>query len=70
MGVRTGSEVICGRTVALVGMDDDAHLLELFEVPIDRRQGDVGSLRLDHLGQSLCGPMTRSIEEGVEEKPP
>ena len=52
-----------------VGMNDDPHLFELFEVPIDRRQIDVGSLRLDHLSQLFGGPMAGRIEEGMEEEP-
>lgn len=70
MAVSTSREVIGRRAMAKVGMDDDTHPLQIFQIAIDRREMDVGRLRLHRLGEFLGGPVARLVEKDVEEQPP
>ena len=66
MAVGRRGEVVRGRAVAKMGVDDDAKAFELFEVPVDRRQVDIGGLVL-HLGRQLLGgPMSAGGEQGPQ----
>ena len=42
-----GGQVVGGRAVPEMGVDDDPEALEVVEVSIDRRDVDLGRLRLD-----------------------
>ena len=54
MAVGLGGQVVGGRAVAQVGVDDDPEPLELVEVAVDGREVDVGGRGLD-LGGQLFG---------------
>ena len=62
MPVRLRGQVIEGRSVPEVSMDDDSEPLELVEVPVDGRQVDVGSAGLDLGSQLFGGPVPRTFE--------
>ena len=66
MGTR--GQMVGGRAMAQMSMDDDPHPLELFEVAVNRREVDVWSLDMDRLRQLFGRPMARCVEECVEKK--
>ncbi len=57
VAVRVTSEVVRRRTVTEMRMDDDAELLQLFKISIDRRDMHVGRPRLHRQCQILGGHM-------------
>ena len=66
----TGGQVVRGRTMPEMGMDDDAEPLQLLEVAIDGRQVHVGGPRLDDGGEVLGAVVARVVEDGLEEQAP
>ena len=64
----TGGQVVRGRPMPEMGMDDDAEPLQLLQVAIDRRQVDVGGPRLDEDGEVLGAVVAGVVEDGLEEQ--
>ena len=61
-------EMVRRRAVPEVGVNDYAEALELLQVPVDGRDGDVRGLSLN-LGRQLLGrPVPRRLEQGADEK--
>jgi len=70
VAVRSLGKMVGGRPVPEVGVDHHAEPLEFVEVPVHGGQCDVGSVRLNPLGQILDGPVSRTVEERLEQEPP
>lgn len=68
--VRRSRQVIGGRPVAKVRVNDDTQPLQLIEVPVNSRQVDIRCLRLDRRRQILCRVVAVAIEENPQEKAP
>lgn len=68
--VRAGGQVVRGRSMSEMGMDDDPEALELFQVAIDGRQVHVRGSRLDDGGQVLGAVVSRVVEDGLQEQAP
>ena len=68
MAMGAGGQVVGGRAVPEVGMDDDPEPFELLEVPVDGGEVDVGSSRLDDGRQILGAVMARVVEDGLQEQ--
>ena len=64
----TGGQVVRGRPMPEMGMDDNAEPLQLLQVAIDRRQVDVGGSRLDEDGEVLGAVVAGIVEDGLEEQ--
>ena len=60
-------QVVRGRSVSEMGMDDNSESFQLLQVAIDRRQVDVRRSRLEDGGKVLGTVMVRIIEYGLEE---
>jgi len=56
--------------MAQVGMDDDAQLLEVFEVPVDGGEVDIGGPGLHLAGQLLGRLVPLGAEDGLQEEAP
>jgi hypothetical protein len=69
MAVGLGGQVVGGRAVAQMGVDDHAEAFELVEVPVDGREVDVGGRGLDLGGQLLGRAVMATLEETAEEEP-
>ena len=68
MPVRRACEMVRRRAVPEVGVNDYAEALELLQVPVDGRDGDVRGMSLN-LGRQLLGrPVPRRLEQGADEK--
>ncbi len=70
MTVRCRGEVISGRPVTQMRVNDHADALELVEVPVDGRHVHVGCPGLHRCGQILRGAVSRRVEERVEQLAP
>ena len=66
--VGAGGEVVGGRAVGEMGVDDDAQLFELIEVAVNGGEVGVGGLGLDLGGQLFGGPVPGLIDEGLEQE--
>jgi len=67
VSVGVGSQRECRRSVAQVGMDDHAKVLQLIKGPIDRREMDVGRFGLYGFSQLLCAEVAIVGEEHLEQ---
>ena len=59
-------QVVRGRSVSEMGMDDNPESFQLVQVAIDRRQVDVRRFRLDDGGEILGTVVARVIEDGLD----
>ena len=59
-------EVVGRRAVTKMRVHDHPELFELVEVPVDRREMDVGRLLLHHSGEVLCRAVAVALEECAE----
>jgi len=62
-------ELIRGGAVAEVEVLDDTEVFKLVEVPIDRRDVDVGSRSLDLESELFCRVVPHAIEQAGNEQP-
>jgi hypothetical protein len=67
MAVVDRSHVVDRRSVAEVGVGDDAELLELLEIAVDGRRVDIWSSGLDRARERLRGRVLGALEEGTNE---
>ena len=67
VAVQRRGQMVCGRAMPQVSVDDHTEALQLVQVPVDRRHVDVRSPRLHLRGQILCSPVTTGVEEGMQQ---
>lgn len=67
--VQIVGQVVRGRPVAEVDVDDHAEISEGVEAAVDRRAVDVGVLSLDVSSQIFGGDVTRGVEQGGDDRP-
>ena len=70
MTVSARCQVIGRRSMAKVGMDDHPHPLQILQIAIDRREVDIGRLRLHRFGEFLRRPVARLVEKDMKEQSP
>ena len=68
MAVRLRRQMVRGRAVPEMGMDDDPEPLQFVQVAVDGRQVDVGSGSLDRGRQLFGRPVGASLEEAAEQQ--
>ena len=69
MRVDRSGQVINGRTLAEVGMDDDPQLLELFKNAVNSRLTHFGVARLNRAGQDVRGQVPANFGEHLGDCP-
>jgi hypothetical protein len=70
VAVSAGRQVVRGRAMPEMGVDDHAQFLQLVEIAIDRREVHVGGLGLDLVGNVLGCAVAGAVEEHPEEQAP